>query len=234
MSLCKLALVSGEYPELAENLRQKGITPIETLFDFRLPSPVGFHPDMQVCILGDEIFVLEGGPLRDKLAAYGLSVKETEIPPQKEYPRDVLCNGFVWGGWLVANPKTLDVRIQDSAREQGLRTLPVRQGYASCSVARVDDKAAVTADLGMARCLESCGFEVLRIRPGFITLPGYDTGFFGGCCGKVAPDVLAVSGRLDSHPDGEAIRDFVESRGVSVWELTANELTDVGGILALA
>ncbi len=234
MSLCKLALVSGESPELAENLRKKGITPIETLFDSRLPSPVGFHPDMQACLLGNEIFVLKGSPLRDKLAAYGLSVKETEALPQKEYPGDVLCNGFVWGGWLVGNPKTLDMRIQEAALEQGLQMLPVRQGYASCSVARIDDKAAITADLGMARRLESCGFEVLCIRPGFIALPGYDTGFLGGCCGKVAPDVLVVFGRLSSHPDGPTIKKFIESRGVSVWELTENVLTDVGGIMALA
>ncbi len=233
MSLCKLALVSGEYPELAENLRQRGITPIETLFDPRLPSPVGFHPDMQACLLRDELFVLKGSPLRDRLAAYGLCVNETEALPQKEYPRDVLCNGFVWGGWLVGNPKTLDIRIRKAALEQGLQMLPVRQGYTSCSAARIDGKAAVTADLGLARRLESCGFEVLCIRPGFIALPGYDTGFFGGCCGKVAPDVLAVSGRLSSHPDGCVIKEFIESRGVSIWELTGNVLTDVGGILPL-
>lgn len=229
----KLALVSGEYPELAESLEQNGITPIKTLFDSRLPDPVGFHPDMQACVLKNNIFVLKDSPLYSKLLAYGLPVKETEARPQKEYPGDVLCNGFVWRGRLVGNPKTLDAGIRKAAHDQGLEILAVRQGYASCSVAVIDDRAAVTADAGMARCLESAGFEVLRIRPGFIALPGYDTGFFGGCCGKLAPDVFAVFGRLDRHPDGGLIRGFVESRGVAVWELANCALTDVGGILVL-
>lgn len=230
----KLALVSGEYPRLAEALKRRGIASIETVPDPRLPRPTASHPDMQVCFLPEGPYVLRQSPLRDKLASWGLEAEETGALPQKEYPGDVLCNGFVWGGFLVATPKTLDARIQAAARRQGLEALPVRQGYASCAVARIDGKAAVTADKGMARRLTSCGFDVLCIQPGFIDLPGYDTGFFGGCCGKIAPDVLAVSGRLDSHPDGGRIRAFIESRGVAVWELTPDRLVDVGGILPLA
>ncbi len=226
-------LVSGEYPELAEGLRQRGFCPVETLFDFRLPGPIGFHPDMQACVLREEIFVLRGGPLRDKLTALGLTVKETDACPRPEYPGDVLCNGFVWGRWLVGNPKTLDAGIQRAAAGKGLEMLPVRQGYAACSVARIGSTAAITADIGMARRLEERGFQVLRIRPGFIELPGYATGFIGGCCGKLAPDVLAVSGRLESHPDGHLMRAFIESRGVSVLELTKGPLVDVGGFVAL-
>lgn len=228
-----VVLVSGEYPALAEVLAKWGFTPVETLFDFRLPGPVAYHPDMQACVMGREIFVLRDSPLKAKLAGYGLSVRETEKQPQKRYPGDVLCNGFVWGPWLVANPRTLDLGILEAARALGLGMLRVRQGYAGCSVARVDGNAAITADLGMAKCLERAGFRVLRIRPGFISLPGYDTGFIGGCCAKLAPDILTVSGRLDSHPDGKRMKDFVESCGVSIWEMTDMSLTDVGGILRL-
>lgn len=230
----RLALVSGEFPWLAEKLSRRGITPIKTLFDPRLPGPVGYHPDMQACLLKGRVFVLKASPLRDKLSSYGLAAVETEAVPQGRYPGDVLCNGFAWGGWFVGNPKTLDVRIQKAAREYGMKMLPVRQGYASCAAARIDGGAAVTADSGMARRLESAGFEVLRIRPGHIALPGYDTGFFGGCCGKLAPNVLAVTGRLSGHPDGKMIKSFVEGRGVSIWELTDGPLLDVGGILPLA
>lgn len=231
--LAGVVLVSGEYPALAEALVKRGFTPVETLFDFRLPDPVAYHPDMQACVIGREIFVLRDSPLKDKLADYGLLVRETEKQPQKRYPGDVLCNGFAWGPWLVANPQTLDLGILKAARALGLGLLRVRQGYAGCSVARVNGNAAITADLGMAKCLEGAGFRVLRIRPGFISLPGYDTGFIGGCCAKLSPELLAVSGRLDSHPDGKRMKDFVESCGVSIWEMTDMALTDVGGILRL-
>lgn len=230
----KLVLVSREYPEQAESLKRRGITPIKTLFDSRLPTPTAYHPDMQVCLLEKEIYVLRQSPLRDRLISWNLTIRETRLQPRKEYPGDVLCNGFVWNGWLVGNPRTLDSHIQQASVRQDLQMLAVRQGYASCSVALIDEKAAVTADEGMARQLEKHDFTVLRIRPGFIVLPGYDTGFIGGCCGKLAPDILAVSGRLDSHPDGGIIRKFVKSRGVNILELTQNALTDVGGILPLA
>lgn len=229
----KTALISGEYPELAERLKRLGITPVETLFDKRLPSPISYHPDMQACPLGDEIILLRDTPSRDKLAAWGLPIKETDGLPKPVYPHDVLCNGFAWNKLLVGNPKTLDAAVLGSARRQGLEILPVRQGYAACSAAVLDRMSAITADVGMAKRLELAGFETLRIRPGFIALPGYDTGFIGGCCGLLAPDLLAVSGRLDSHPDGDKIRVFVHSRRVSIVELTQGPLLDIGGIVPL-
>lgn len=229
----KLALVSGEYPELADSLRQHGITPIKTLFDSRLPAPLGYHPDMQVCLLGKGACVLRESALQDKLSAQGLPVWETRSQPGNQYPRDVLCNGFIWGKWMVGNPKTLDSAIQSAAQAQGLELLPVRQGYAACSVALLDERACITADAGMAKALKAKGFTVLEIRPGFIKLPGYDTGFIGGCCGKISADVLAVSGILESHPDGKTIRAFAKSHGISICELAQSPLIDVGGILPL-
>ena len=85
----------------------------------------------------------------------------------------------------------------------------------------------------MFQALRTKGFAVLLIRPGHIALPGYDTGFIGGCCGKLAPDKLAFAGALSSHPDGERMREFLHSRCVAPVELRESPLVDVGGILPL-
>ena len=74
---------------------------------------------------------------------------------------------------------------------------------------------------------------MLLIRPGWIKLPGYNTGFLGGSCGKLSPDKLAFTGQLSSHPDGKAIRAFLEQRGVAAVELSHGPLVDTGGILPL-
>ena len=74
---------------------------------------------------------------------------------------------------------------------------------------------------------------MLLIQPGHIQLPGYDTGFLGGCCGKLAADKLAFTGQLDLHPDGQRIQSFLEQRGVTAVELTTGPLIDVGGIVPL-
>ena len=44
---------------------------------------------------------------------------------------------------------------------------------------------------------------------------------------------MAFAGQLSSHPDGELIRAFLKSQGISAVELRKGPLLDVGGILPL-
>ena len=230
----RLVLISGEYPVLGQRLRELKIEVIETSFDSRLPKPTAFHPDMQACPLDLEtLFVLRESSLLKKLAFYDMIATETAGFPQSRYPGDVLCNAFAWNGFLVGNMGAIDKKLRKKALQAGLRELPVRQGYASCSAALVTETAAMVSDPGMAEALEKKGFEILRIRPGFIELPGYDYGFIGGCCGKLAPELLAFSGSLQNHPDRERILKFLSRHGVETIELTNEVLTDVGGIMPL-
>ena len=46
-------------------------------------------------------------------------------------------------------------------------------------------------------------------------------------------DLLAVTGSLSSHPDGERISHFVHNRGVRLLKLTDGLLVDGGSILSL-
>lgn len=230
----KLALVSGEYPFLAEFLRKQGIEPILTEADERLPKPVRFHPDMQLCKLSKEcMFVLKNGGLAKKLSAYNIDARETTAEPCEAYPNDAICNALALNECFVCNEKSIDRAIAAEADRLGYKIVSVKQGYTACSVAVVDERSVITADAGIAKTLAENNFDVLRISPGFIKLPGYDYGFIGGCCGLIAPKVLAVTGQLSNHPDGEAISRFVVERGVGVIEITDSELLDVGGIIPL-
>lgn len=229
-----VALVSGEYPWLGRALEERGIAAVTTMNDRRLPRPVGYHPDLQVCPFSFEhMFVLQGSPLRAPLEALGFTVEETNSPPGDVYPGDALCGGFLWEGRLVGNSKSLDRNILAKAVKAGFAPLHMRQGYGACSVALVDKESAITGDPGMYRALTAEGFHVLQIHPGEIQLPGYAAGFIGGCCGKLAPDVLAFTGALSSHRDGRRIREFLHRRGVCPLELRQGPLLDVGGIVPL-
>ncbi len=229
----RIILASGEYPFLAERLAELGFVSVQTAAEERIPAPIRFHPDMQACKAGKSLFVLRGSPLRDKLKSWGIDAAETEREPSAAYPRDVICNAFVAGRFFVGNPDTVDPLIRSSARKQGLKELAVRQGYAACSAAVVNGSSVITADRGIAAALEQAGIDVLRIRPGFVKLPGYDTGFFGGCCGLLTPTLMAFSGALRFHPDGNSIRQFLLDRNVEPLELRDEELLDVGGIVPL-
>ena len=227
----KALLISGQYPKLSNALARLGITAIATQEENRLPSTVRWHPDMQVCVLAGRTFVLKGSSLLVRLAACGIQVEETFADPQAAYPGDVLCNVLSWGRWAMGNLKTVDRRVLQAAEEAGLEWIPVKQGYAACSTALVDENATITADPGVAQTLERSGVEVLRIRPGFVELPGYANGLFGGCCGKISLHKMAFAGRLDSHPDGQEIAAFLASHQVQPVELLDGPLLDVGGIL---
>ncbi|RKJ40452.1 hypothetical protein D7X94_08160 [Acutalibacter sp. 1XD8-33] len=229
----KAVLVSGEYPRLISALQRLGITTISTKRDFRLPEPVSWHPDMQVCLLKEKMFVLRASPTKEILWQAGLPAQETEKSPGKWYPQDVLCNVLAWDNYVMGNLKTADPNIVSMADKLGMQWLAVKQGYTACSTVLVDHSSAITADLGVSRQLNRNGMRVLEIQPGCIGLPGYDTGLLGGCCGKIAPDKLVFSGQLDSHPEGWIIREFLASREIQAIELLPGELIDVGGIMAV-
>ena len=230
-----LVLVSGQYPQISRALEQIGIRPFLTEPDTRLPSPVAWHPDMQACGLDGKLFVLRGGPLSQALHRQGLGdFCRTSQEPGDRYPEDVICNVLSWTRFAMGNPHTADQVILQAAKDAGLQWISVKQGYAACSTALVDGHTAITADAGVAIQLERQGLETLRIEPGYISLPGYRTGFLGGCCGKIAPDVMAFAGQLKYHPDGQKIRAFLRMHGVRETELIDGCLLDIGGLLALS
>ena len=227
-------LVSGEYPWLKQCLQQQGLNVLSTREELRLPGPVRYHPDLQVCPFSfKQMFVLKTNSLLEELHSLGFQVYETQAQPEDQYPRDVLCGGFLWQSHFVGNPKGVDRSIQDMVTQQGIHFLPVQQGYGACSVALVNEHCAITADEGLEQALTAKGFTVLLIRPGHIELPGYDTGFIGGCCGKLGPNELAFAGELSCHPDGDRIRSFLREQKVNPIELRKGPLFDVGGILPL-
>jgi hypothetical protein len=61
----------------------------------------------------------------------------------------------------------------------------MRQGC--CPAAPVSEKAAIAADIYIARALEAIGIYCLLISAGGIALKGYIYGFIGGACDKLGP-----------------------------------------------
>jgi hypothetical protein len=106
----------------------------------------------------------------------------------------------------------------------------VRQGYAKCSIVIVDEDSIITYDKGIERACSAAGMDVLLIRPGYIRLDGYDTGFIGGTSGRIG-DTIFFYGDPDTHPDGDAIRKFILSKGLKISSLKEGELTDIGSII---
>ena len=230
-----LVAVSRTYREIPEALRGLGIETVEISPDRRLDASVSSHADMLCHHLGGRKIVCAKGnmALIDELSKYGFTVSESNDCIQKPYPADIALNALRIGKKLFAKNSYLDHAIVRYCEDQKIRIIPVRQGYAKCSAAVIDERAIITADEGIAEAGVREGLCVLKISPGFILLDGCDYGFIGGTCGMVGKNTIAFTGKINSHPDADKIINFLTMRRIQIVELLDSPLIDVGGILPL-
>ncbi|MBQ4382102.1 MAG: hypothetical protein II794_05145 [Oscillospiraceae bacterium] len=147
------------------------------------------------------------------------------------YPGEAAWCALVLGNYLVHRLDITAPQVLDAARAHGLRAVNVSQGYARCSALPVGEGAVITADRGIASALRDLGdVEVLEIRPGFVSLPPYETGFLGGCAGQ-AGDTVYFNGDILLHPDGESVCRFIRDRGLEVFSVPGAPLRDIGSII---
>lgn len=212
----KVLLAYNAYPQLREHLAERGYA-IETVHPIpNLHPAMAAHPDARVCKMGAE----PGAPV-----FFG---DESVLRP--EYPGDSLYNALSAGGLFVHNLTVTAPELLDFARRLGMKTVNVKQGYTKCSCAAVSDSHVITADEGIIRALNGLSLSVLRIRSGYVNLPGFEHGFIGGTSGRVG-DEMVFCGGLDTHPDGDAIREFICEAGVSVWDIPGKPLLDIGTVI---
>ena len=216
-------------------LKKLGIEVIPVREHALLPKPCASHPDMLLCHLGGDNVIVGSEHLFRALQNFGANAVLTEQLPKAPYPKDISLNCLLLGNRLFANLKYTAPEILAHAEQNNIAAIAVSQGYARCSVCVVDENSIITADESIRKAAERIGAEVLLIRPGSIKLPGYDYGFIGGCCGQIGKRHIAFCGKLETHPDGERIRQFLERRNIRITELPSPDgaLWDIGGIIPL-
>lgn len=222
----------GDNANAVKLLSGHGIDVITIDSDKRLPKPVCSHADMLCCHLSEDIIFTYSQSAGKAVQKLGIECIVPDIVPQPIYPYDIALNCAVVGKYLVANLNYACGELLAAAQKLGLELINVKQGYARCSIAIIDANSVITADKNIAAKLREKGIDVLLIRPGHINLPGYDYGFIGGTCGKIAEDKILFFGNPDLHPDGSSIRRFIESKGISVIAADG-QLFDFGGFIPI-
>lgn len=198
-----------------------------------LPEPVCDHPDIQLLHLGNNIIFtcaehLYVGDLRKHF-----DIRRIKEECSDKYPGDVLLNCSLIGKHLICNERTVAAEVLEFAEKNNNTIINVNQGYARCSVAVINENAIITDDISIFTAAQFFLNDVLFISKGSIRLDGYNYGFIGGCCGKIAKDKIAFNGRLDSHSDCEKIKSFLYKHNIEYVELSDGVLTDIGGIIPL-
>lgn len=221
----------GDYPEIKEALNKEGIKTI-SFENKALSEEVCRHSDMLICHTGKNFLYCEPETDTEFLESLGF---ETEITDKLggSYPDDVKLNVAISNSFFICNPKTADEYLTGELIIKGKIPYYVKQGYTKCSVCLVTENALITEDPSIYETLKDTSLDVLLISQGDIYLSAKHSGFFGGSSGKIAKNVLAVTGELKYHKDGERIRGFCEKYEVEIKELKKGKIIDVGGILPL-
>ena len=236
-----LALLDHRAPMEAEvHLIQYGHRVLRLPSHPDLPSPVSAHVDLLLFFAPNEILCT-----RDyfEIAKEELSIiAEASKKPLRvldkelgnEYPSDVLFNAASVGAALFCYPKAAAGEIL--ACYESNKIIAVKQGYTKCNLLPVDERSLITEDPSIASAARNRGFSVMQIPPGHVELPGYDTGFLGGCS-SFAPyqiiNEIFFCGDLDKHPQAEEIRQFCKQRKKEPISLGDFHLLDVGTIFLI-
>lgn len=213
----KIYLAKDANKKLQDYLQAAGYI-LELISSEGLVDPaISSHPDVFLCRLG----IGADAPLiRASNAELGMG-----------YPAEAAFNGACTGRYFIHNLKVTAPRLLDAVKGAGMDLIYVPQGYAKCSTVIVDERSIITYDRGIAQACTGCdNLDVLLISPGHVQLPGYDTGFIGGCSGRIDDEVI-FNGDLSAHPDFVRIRDFIQSRGLKCIWFEDYPLTDIGSII---
>ena len=222
---------AGNYPEIISALHNTGISTL-SFESNALPKEISRHLDMLLCHTGENEIFLAPEISPDPRLAEGATVRHT-APLGDTYPHDVMLNLAVSRDFFVFNPKTADTALREALSLSGRRAIPVKQGYAKCSLCMVTENAVITEDPSIYEALKNTDIHTLLISKGDIYLSDTHCGFFGGSTGKISSRTLAVTGSLSTHRDGEKIRGFCKKHGVEILELTQGKIIDIGGIIPL-
>ena len=228
------ALLAGNVPHIRKELEEQfhlKITPLPK--GKGLHTSLGWHTDILCHYAGEgKLFFVPSVQTSLHLPS-DCELHPISREPKDGYPADILLNAARVGNRLFCREDYLAVELRSDCLLRDIRICSVRQGYSKCSVVTVTEQAIITADPSIAQCAMQEGLDVLRISPGYIALEGFSYGFLGGCVGRLAPDLMAFTGEIDRHPDGESIRAFLRNYGIFSVALQKGELQDIGGILPL-
>lgn len=209
---------------------------INTFFspELNIPvAPIAAHPDIGILHINTNNFICapETFEYYSKLfSAYKINIICGKTNISGNYPKDVAYNIA-----RIFNHTFLNLKYADETVLSNLKghMINIKQGYAKCSICIVNENSIITEDNGIAAAALDNNIDVLKISKGQVELRGFDYGFIGGSCGKLAENVLAFAGDISKHSDYNEITKFCAKKGVDVISLGKGRITDIGSILPI-
>lgn len=224
------AVVSPQYPQVISALNKLDIVPITVSSCENVLYPLRNHTDMLFSYLGNGAFAVEQSQssLLKELKNLGFDCICDSIELKRDYPSDISFNCCIIGKNIICKSDNTPEVLKD-----GKTVISVKQGYAKCSCVPVDDNSLITDDLSIYSSAINYGIDALLVGKGCVRLDGFDTGFIGGCCGKLSKDILAFCGDITTHTDYTQINSFLRERNLYPYSLFGGVLIDIGSIIPI-
>ena len=167
----KIAIVDSRIDAAAERKLTLLGYRVLTLPPFsRLSEAVASHPDMLIHRIGNEYisyadYCEEASYVFSDLSLLsvgpGARFTFTADVVSPEYPQDVGLNALEIGGKLFIRRLSASETLLNIAERHGLEIVDVKQGYPACTVLKLSEEAAITADPGMAKILREHGIRAM-------------------------------------------------------------------------
>ena len=188
------------------------------------------HPDMLMSITDNSIIVHKNmsNEFMQDLLSLNYNVYKSSSVLQNKYPYNICLNSLSIGNLFVHLINFTDTKLLSLVKNKKL--VNVKQGYTKCSTCIVNNHAAITSDVSIAKALNIEGVDVLLLPPGDILLPGLNYGFIGGATGLLCDNVLAFYGHLDHYLYGKEVLKFLNKHKVEPVFLRNGKLIDRGSI----
>ena len=230
--MSRILIISSLSPKpYLELLKGEGCKLIFTKEQTTFPIPERYHADLQ-CFAPDEGTLIVTPSLyeyyKDCLKDTGIAVLSGKTESDGHYPSRIAYNVARVGNTAFCLEKALDEVVREELEKRNISVCNVSQGYASCSVTGINERALITSDVGIAKAAEKRGFDSLYVSTEHILLPGFDHGFIGGCVSRIRPDLFAVSGSELSN----SFLAFFEQYKANLVTISG-QLFDFGGSISL-
>lgn len=236
---CSMVLMGEDYRALfSDALSVYDIETVSVPRNDNLTASIQSHCDLSILHIGNNRILCDSAIIHKICNREELQhISWLPIPEHSscQYPGDCLLNACIIGEKVILNPKTVSTSALSYLQQNGYTIIPIKQGYANCSVCVVNDYAIITEDPGISKTATSNGFDVLLIRPGSVQLPGFPYGFIGGATFKISESRLCFTGCLDclSTTDRNSIRMFLDKYDVEPIELRNGPILDIGGAVPI-
>lgn len=231
-------LISSDYPDISDVLLNKfNISTIQVQRNNALTDDIASHPDCAFVQLNNNTAIATN-ELCESIVKYlttrnknNFKLHECSENISSPYPGDVRVNVRVISDMIFCNTKYVDQSVQDFAYKYNYRLIHCNQGYVACSTVLLNNNALITDDESIHCSAQKNAIDSILINKGSVKLKGRDYGFIGGTCGMIGKNLLAFTGKLDTHADAELIKSFLKKHSVDYIELNDGPLIDIGGII---